>query len=84
MLEDFNDSYVDCPVQIPRMRNRSRVIRQNDKIYLGSNYVRCDLGGTYCGFKIENQTVDMCAAECFFLKYRYSGTMNEYVSSSYE
>jgi hypothetical protein len=74
----MNGSYVDCPAEIPELRNRSRVIQQGDKIYVGANYVRCDLGATYCVFKIKNQTADICGAECLFLNYPYAGTMHEY------
>jgi len=73
----MNGSYSDCPANIPELRNKSRAIRQGDKIYVGSNYVRCDLGGTYCVFKIKDQTANICASECLFLNYRYAGTMHE-------
>jgi len=62
------------------LRNQSREVRNGDKIYVNSTYVRCDKGGPYCKFKIKNQTADMCATECLFLNYRYAGTMAEYTS----
>ncbi len=80
----MNGSYVDCPAEIPELRNRSRVIQQGNKIYVGSKYVRCDLGATYCVFKIKNQTADICGAECLFLNYKYAGTMHEYAFSLFD
>jgi len=77
ILDSFVD-YADCPMGTSEMRSKPRVYEQGDRIYIGSTYVRCDLGAIYCSFKIKNLTNDICAEECLFLNYRYAGTMNEY------
>jgi len=75
--------YENCPANINDLRNQPRIVGNGDKIYVNSIYARCDKGGTYCTFKIKNQTAEKCATECFFMNYRYAGTMQEYSDSTF-